>query len=102
MNQKPSKLAIWQEHIKNCEASGLSQKDYCSQNKLSLAQMGYWRRRLRSLAKKNQASEAQSGFVAIPISSTRADRLTLTLPSGINISGFHSTQDLVELVKALR
>lgn len=54
----------WQQHIDVWQRSGLTQKAYCERENLSLAQFGYWRRRL--------AGKSPKRFIALearPISS---------------------------------
>lgn len=38
---------FWRQHIDNCQASSLSQKDYCCTHGLALATFSYWKRKLQ-------------------------------------------------------
>jgi len=40
------KRSTWQQHISDWSKSGLSQKRYCEQNDLKIANFSYWRKRL--------------------------------------------------------
>ena len=53
------KQRFWQQHLADWSSSGLSQKAYCAQHSLKLANFQYWRQRLRS------SGQTQSQFIAI-------------------------------------
>lgn len=42
-----NKRKFWQIHIRACEDSGLSQREYCRQHSLALSTFGYWRRKIK-------------------------------------------------------
>ncbi len=81
---------FWHEHITLWRASGLSGQTFCHQQDLSYHQFIYWR------AKQDKAEvslpEAAVGFsrvVPSPAVSTGGE-LTISLPSGVSISGLHA------------
>lgn len=41
-----TKAVYWQKHLSNWQQSGLTQKEYCTQHALKLANLSYWRKRL--------------------------------------------------------
>ncbi len=47
-SSQESKSDYWQQHIKTCKRSGLSQKQYCRSRSLALSTFGYWKRRLNN------------------------------------------------------
>lgn len=50
MASDPKKLAYWSEHYRSWQASGLSQRSYCTQAGLSYTSFDHWRRRARDVA----------------------------------------------------
>lgn len=44
----PDKRAFWQQHHQQWQQSGLTQKAYCQQHELKLANFRYWRSRLQA------------------------------------------------------
>ncbi|MBL1277569.1 MAG: hypothetical protein COB30_015915 [Ectothiorhodospiraceae bacterium] len=46
------KCEFWQKHINAWQQSKLSQKHYCQQHDLRVANFGYWRTRLKGGAQK--------------------------------------------------
>ncbi len=60
MPQDPKKRAYWTEHHSHWQASGLSQRQYCQRESLSLSSFDRWRRLI------HQASDAGAGAKALP------------------------------------
>lgn len=50
---------FWEVHLRDWSTSGLSQAEYCRQNKISLKTFGYWKRKLK-------ARSAQVCLVEVP------------------------------------
>ncbi len=51
-NQPGSRIAKqqkWEQHVRDWEDSGLSQKDYCESHALPLQSFGYWKRKLKKV-----------------------------------------------------
>jgi len=46
------KAQFWENHIKACKGSGLSQTEYCLQNNLKPHRFWYWKKRFKKLAKE--------------------------------------------------
>lgn len=91
---------IWQQRITDWQASGLSGMAYCKQQSLTYCRFVYWRKKLinpRSVSTK----PAMSGFtkVATMPGAQAPEGLTVSLPSGISITGLHAGN--VELLGAV-
>lgn len=79
--------AFWSEKVAAWQVSGLSGQAFCQQHELTYHQFGYWRRKL---ADQPQAEASNgSGFArVIPAgASAPSAGLTVSLPSGLAISG---------------
>ena len=81
----------WQQVINEWQHSGLSGMAFCKQQEYPYHRFTYWRAKLRSEAPEK--TEAQAGFARVTkvgrIDDTQPE-LTVTLPSGISISGLHA------------
>ena len=60
-----TKTELWTKRIKDFYASGLSRKEWCQKNQISLSTFGYW---IRKLAKKSALPEqaADPVFARLP------------------------------------
>jgi hypothetical protein len=47
-----TKSELWQKHLDNQAASGLSQIDYCKQHNIKVATLQYWRKKLKTVGTK--------------------------------------------------
>jgi len=76
----------WSKHINALKASGLTQAAYCEQKNLNLNQLVYQKSKLdgKHQPKSNVPS---SGFAAVTISPARSEGLTITFPTGVQLSG---------------
>lgn len=90
---------LWQQHITQWQASGLSGMAYCQQQSLTHCRFVYWRKKLVN----SQASDGSgpSGFARVaPVSRLEAtDGLTVSLPGGASITGLHAGN--IELLGAV-
>ena len=55
--KKTSRAPFWQKHISQWSESGLTQAEYCRQNRLSAAAFHWWKGHLR---KKSEAQKSDS------------------------------------------
>jgi hypothetical protein len=100
----PTKRAhVWQQHITDWQASGVSGSAYCKQQSLIYHQFVYWRRKLNTIEAPPTSEEAQanSGFarvVSVPGPDT-TEGLTVSLPGGVSINGLHAGN--IELLGAV-
>ncbi len=80
---------LWQQHITEWQASGLSGMAYCKQQSLTYCRFVYWRKKLTSLQASN--GSAPSGFARVAsVSRLEAvDGLTVSLPDGVSITGLY-------------
>ncbi len=76
----------WSKHINAWKASGLTQAAYCEQQNLNLNQLVY--QKSKHDGKHQPKSKVpSSGFAAVTISPVRSEGLTLTFPTGVQLSG---------------
>lgn len=88
---------FWQKQIATWQASGLSGQRFCKQNNLSYHQFVYWRRK-QDKPPSSQPDSA-TGFTKVTSVAPMQEELTLTLPSGLSITGIHTGN--VELLGAI-
>ena len=91
---------LWQQHITDWRASGLSGMAYCKQRSLAYCRFVYWRKKLADPEPVSDRA-APSGFARVaPVSGGGAtDGLTVSLPGGVSITGLHAGN--VELLGAV-
>ena len=94
---------VWQQHITEWKASGVSGSAYCKQQSLVYHQFVYWRRKLAPTEDSLEQEQAVTGFtrvVSAPGAAIgRADGLTVALPGGVSITGLHAGN--IELLGAI-
>ena len=94
---------VWQQHITDWEASGVSGSAYCKQQSLVYHQFVYWRQKLTPTEGSPKQVHATNGFarvVSAPSASIGgADGLTVALPGGVSITGLHAGN--IELLGAV-
>ena len=84
------KSAYWQQHFDSWKNSGLSQRDYCTQNALAFSSFGYWRNRLKI--------KGATGKL-IPVAVSHPVVITLYLPCGIRIeTPLHGLAEILPLL----
>jgi predicted alpha/beta hydrolase family esterase len=85
------KRAAWQQHISDWSNSSLSQKRYCEQNDLKLANFSYWRKRL-------SAQTASTKFVPVTVVHPSSVQARLSV-AGVQIEvPIHALADVLPLV----
>jgi len=74
---------FWKLHIKQWQASGLSQASYCREHSLHEHQLSYWKRKFLSDTKPVEP-ESKTGFtrvqVAVPAAISSSQGLSLCFP----------------------
>jgi len=100
------KVHVWQQHITDWQASGVSGSAYCKQQSLVYHQFVYWRRKLTPTEESLEQEQAATGFTRVISSAPRigvdagdADGLTVSLPGGVSITGLHAGN--IELLGAV-
>ena len=94
----------WQHHIAQWQTSGLSQAEYCRQNKITGHQFSYWKSKLSGNS-DSIVHEPNSGFARVQItelaapSTTASSGLSLHFPDGTQLIGI--TQDTMPLLRQL-
>ena len=75
MELDPKKQAYWSEHGRRWKASGLSQRDYCNQEELSLSSFDRWRRLIRqaTAAKARPAASRTAAPTKLTLVPTQVD-----------------------------
>lgn len=91
---------VWQQHITDWQASGLSGMAYCQQQSLTYCRFVYWRKKLAT-PELVSGRPAPSGFakVAAVPGAESTEGLTVSLPGGVSISGLHAGN--IELLGAV-
>ena len=95
---------IWLQHIRAWRNSQLSQAAYCQQKNLKYHQFTYWKIKLDEQPTES-VQPTSAGFATVALnSSSTADGLQLTFPSGIRLSGIQSAHMVVvrELLEVLK
>ena len=92
---------VWQQHITEWEASGVSGSAYCKQQSLIYHQFVYWRRKLTPTEDSPKQAQTVTGFARVVSApgTGRADGLTVALPGGVSIAGLHAGN--IELLGAV-
>ena len=94
---------VWQQHITDWEASGVSGSAYCKQQSLVYHQFVYWRGKLTSPENSMEQEQATTGFTRVVSAPGAgigvADGLTVALPGGVSITGLHAGN--IELLGAV-
>ena len=87
----------WQQIMTECQASGLSGMAFCKQQSISYHQFTYWRSKLRQTTELGHPTP-RSGFARVSAvdSGHSATELTVTLPTGLSITGLRG--DNIELL----
>lgn len=73
-----SKQANWQTHIDAWSKSGLTQKAFCQEKRLSLATFGYWRKKLAS-------KKPTSNLIPVTLSAPATVRVRLSWGAEIEV-----------------
>jgi len=55
---RSARQRFWERHFEQCNASGLSQAQYCRSNKISLKSFQYWKRKSKRTDSPKQAAPA--------------------------------------------
>lgn len=79
----------WQHHIAQWQSSGLSQAEYCRQNKITNHQFSYWKIKL-SENNESVIHEPNTGFARIQIAELASPSATVS--SGFSLHFRDSTQ----------
>lgn len=82
----------WQQCLIDWQVSTLSGAAYCKQHSITYHQFTYWRRKL--LENEGDQHKDTAGFTRVTAIGPRPfitqPELTLTLPSGVAITGLHA------------
>jgi len=85
---------VWQQHITEWQASGVSGSAYCKQQSLVCHQFVYWRQKLTPTEDPPKQAQTVTGFARVVSAPGAgiggADGLTVALPGGVSITGLHA------------
>lgn len=65
-NENYSKVMIWRERLQDLSASGLSQKEWCRQQNISIYTLQYWKKKLQE---EPSESKGNTWMTVVPDSS---------------------------------
>ena len=86
----PKKQAYWAEHHHRWQASGLSQRQYCDREELSLSSFDRWRRLIRDAGTPPEKRATPQRLTLVPAQVEaqpgREDRLVLKSPAGWQVT----------------
>src|ERR1700739_2780541 len=86
----PKKQAYWAEHERRWQASGLSQRQYCELEELSLSSFDRWRRLIRDAGTPPAKRATPQRLTLVPVQveaqTGREDRLVLKSPAGWQVT----------------
>ena len=101
-----SKKDFWQNHIEDCDRSGLSQVEYCAVHKIPLSTFGYWKRKLKTDSHCKPVfyplaiSTAHSGKAAVNESCLllhlQDKRFTIEIEKGFSVSTLSQLVTILE------
>jgi hypothetical protein len=88
----PNLHAIWREHIRRQEASGLTIEHFCSQEGIARSKFHSWKRRLRlaAVAEQRPALPSPSSFLPVTVrllehGPTEPPPIEADLPNGVRL-----------------
>ena len=96
---KKEKRDFLANHIKQWQASGKTQSQYCQLHQLKLHQLVYWKHVLVTQPKKTPKPSSTSGFIAVQVNPSSIQTLTLQLPGGLRIDGIQANN--LELIREI-
>lgn len=88
MPLEPKKRAHWAEHHRRWQASGLSQRQYCQHESLSLSSFDRWRRLIRQAADAAMVSPKKLTLVPVQVDgeSSVGGNVVLRSPAGWQVT----------------
>lgn len=93
VKQTESLHTYWKQQVSTWQSSGLSQAAFCEKHELVYHRFIYWKSKFTNLNPRPASLAARPGFVKVhqvSYEETHSD-LSLTLPNGMVLSGFDST-----------
>ena len=85
---EPQTLATyWKQQVEAWKLSGLSQNQFCKNNKLSYHRFIYWRGKFEGVNRARRRQDNSGGFAAVSYRPDGDQGLTLSLPNGLVVRG---------------
>lgn len=79
--------SFWKQHLKNCESSGLSQKDYCQAHGLNSGTFSAYKAKFkREVAVGSIKDQMNSSAPFISLKANETQKLTLKLSNDLTLS----------------
>jgi|TARA_Y100000031_G_scaffold7029_1_gene8289 hypothetical protein len=93
MQTSTAKQTFWTNHLRQWQASGLTQVAYCERENIKVHQLTYQKSKLDGKAKSARRPKVgTSKFASVAVlSSASTEALTITLPNGTQMSGIDSS-----------
>ena len=112
MELDPKKQAYWSEHSRRWKASGLSQRDYCNREELSLSSFDRWRRLIREATAAKAVQPASQAETTAKLTLVQAQvrgeagiasEIVLHSPAGwqVRLPGTLDREALIQLLSRL-
>lgn len=77
--------SFWKQHLKNCESSGLSQKDYCQAHGLNSGTLSAYKAKFKSEDSIPRPKEEVVPDPFISLKASESQKLTLKLPNDLTL-----------------
>ena len=97
-NTRAGKRSYWSKHVKQWKTSGETKSNYSRRHNLKPYQLTYWIQVFESQPQTENGSPSK-GFVAVQVSDTSIQVLTVKLPNGLTLEGIHASN--LDVTRAL-
>ena len=103
---KSGRQRFWQRRLDQCDASGLTQVEYCRSNKISPKSFQYWKRKLNPTDSPKQSAPALvevslSKALSIPVSPAHPQLCVVVDRYRIEIGRGFDAEDLGRVIRTL-
>ncbi len=86
MPKSTEKQQVWFDHIQACEASGLTQAEFCRDKNLSINTFAYYRSQYLAKPLAANPNSSSHSFVELHLPPVTLEPFSLSLPNGIKLS----------------
>ena len=102
---KDEKAAYWRQQVDGFQASGLSVKNYCTQEGIAVGTLHYWRKRFADAAEPQSMVHKTDGFLPVTLAAVRPPissvEIVLLSGRGLKLTAPVDTGWLQTLVRVL-
>ena len=102
--RNPENIDLWQKRIRECQNSGMTVMNWCSENGISNKTYYYWHRKLTKL-QEMQSETASSVFFEVNQSKYRCSEVAATLRTGMLQADIYTGADeriILAICRALK